>query len=201
MTTEALQYVVEEDLADQEEASIEQAVVDTWLVLENEGERLFLEAGDGVVVLADTENNSKTQIRAFDAELRPLLEHIVWEGLEILRGKISEERRVRENMEAAANKAVLDKAVAEAVEETKKKLPFLYLVQGQSGYIVVDTTWNRTLNYNRDKGVLLEAGRSNPVTFFETFLAAQAAIQDTQAYGGGNYAWSKNRYIAVPINK
>lgn len=182
MATEALQFVPDENTAQQND-SIEQSVVDDWLVIDNKGERLCFVGGDGMLVLADTEYHSKQQIREFDAELRPLLESMMHEGLERLRQKISEE-------EATEAAAMPNKAVEEAVTK----------ITAQRGYVVVDKTWDRALFYSKDSKCLWEANATKPVTFFTTPEEALDAIRNTKNYGDGQYAWSTNDYVVLRIN-
>lgn len=163
-----------------EYSTIEEQAVDEWLYLEGDGDNLTIATGDGTLILADTEEYSKRSIRDFEEQLRNTLEQMVGRGLQLLRAEIRKER-------------------AAEVEKKDKDLVSLYLPQ--SGYIVVDTSWDRVMNYSTEgKNVLFEAGPNHPVTFFNTTEEAEAAIKNTRRYLGGIFAWSSNVYIVLPIN-
>jgi hypothetical protein len=53
---------------------MEEDVVDDFLTLEGDGEKLVLEAGDQQLVLADSEFHSKRDIREFADDVRNVLE-------------------------------------------------------------------------------------------------------------------------------
>lgn len=81
---------------EREELTLEEDVVDDFLTLENDGEKLVLEAGDEQLVLADSEFHSKRDIREFEVNVRNVLESLAYTVADRLRTQFSILRRERE---------------------------------------------------------------------------------------------------------
>jgi hypothetical protein len=161
-----------EEEAEPEDRTLQGDVVDDWV--EVTPDTVSLRIGELLMPIASTEELSKRSLRDFAQRFRETLEEMVHEGLERLRGKISEERQ-REQ------------------EETAPHSQF-----DAEGYIVVDTTWKRSLHYSRQSW-LGNASPSFPVTIFRTEKEASDAITNTKSFNESKYAWSSNDYIVLPF--
>jgi hypothetical protein len=156
--------------------TIEEGVVNDWLEMEDDGDRLQL---DGIL-LADTEDYSKREIRDLEEALRNSMEAMVNEGLNRLRREIAKEDDPK-NWEGTM---------------IPRYLPPLK-------YVVVDFSpgWERILHFSA-AGWLCQAITSlgaGGVTLFNTMEEAYAAIESTRAHKGGIYAWSKNDFRVLPF--
>lgn len=86
----------------------------------------------------------------------------------------------------------------EEKQDLAAKLDTLSLTEG---YMVVDTTWRRSLTF-LNKAWLGTSSSETPITVFNTVKEAREAIQKTIAHSGGNkYAWQKNNYSIIGVHK
>jgi hypothetical protein len=157
--------------------TIEEGVVNDWLEMEDDGDRLQL---DGIL-LADTEDYSKREIRDLEEALRNSMEAMVNEGLNRLRREIAKEDDPK-NWEGTT---------------IPRDLP------APLKYVVVDFTpgRERILHFSAE-GWLSQATTSTMsagVTLFNTTKEAQLAIESTRAHKGGCFAWSQNDFRILPF--
>lgn len=75
--------------------TLEAEVVDDYLELHNNGEEVRLSEGDDYISLASNEYMSKQDVRMQFERIQTVLESMVHEGLERLRGEIAEEHRAK----------------------------------------------------------------------------------------------------------
>lgn len=207
------------DPEEPEELTTEEDVVDDFLTLENDGERLVLEAGDQQLVLADSEFHSKQSVREFETNVRDVLVNMAYTVSSRLRTEINIELKpelataqsdkVMLSMEKLVNsmlksniddlKQLLEKAKAEKREVIylNPEVPFAGI--RQSGWSVVDVTWKRG-PLHLSKGYLATAAENFAPTVFATEKDALKAIADTHTFDEGIYAWSDNEYVAVEVH-
>lgn len=70
----------------------------------------------------------------------------------------------------------------------------------ETGWVVVDTTWQRgPLNLSKDGWLATSKMGYDDPTVFLTREDAEKAIADTHSFMGGGYAWSHNKYVAVEV--
>lgn len=186
----------------EETLTLEEDVVADYLTLEDEGGSLLLEAGDEQIILADTENHSKRDIRAFEEKVRTSLEALAYEATNRLRTKISEERRQEIEPVALTKAKEKIKHLEKVISEDKRVVIYLRPEKPplDTGWVVVDTTWKRgPLHLCPKASRLSSASEDYPPTVFATERDANLAIEDTKRYDGGIYAWSNNNFVAVEV--
>jgi hypothetical protein len=120
---------------EQEELTMEEDVVDDFLTLENDGERLVLEAGDEQLVLADSEFHSKRDIRDFESNVRNVLETMAYTVADRLRSKFSELRQEEKSKNykllaflREVYKKIADRQIEKIKQVEKYKFDFLRTV-------------------------------------------------------------------------
>lgn len=76
--------------------TFEESVVEDYLEVTPEAVALSLDGDENNLVLADSENYSKRDLRVFAETLRNVLEAMVYDGVERLRKLIGEEQKTRD---------------------------------------------------------------------------------------------------------
>lgn len=209
------------DPEEPEELTLEENVVDDYLTLDNDGERLVLETDtDQKLVLANSEFHSKQNIRDFEVNVRDALVDMAYTISSRIRAKIHTELKperaaahsdkVMLSMEKMVNN-ILKSTITRLQQEIEKvkaeKREVIYLLPEapfagirQSGWGVVDVTWKRgPLHLSKD-GWLSTASENYGPTVFATEQGALKAIADTHAFNEGVYGWSNNEYVAVELH-
>jgi hypothetical protein len=158
------------DEEEKEPLTLEEDVVDDYLTLENNGERLVLDSGDQQLVIADSEFHSKLDIREFAKDVRSVLESLVYTYADKLKSKISDELK-SSKPESQSGWVVVD--------TTWKRGP---------------------LHFSKDRYLVTanSISKDHSPTVFASEQHAQAAIESTCRYQI-KYPWTYNNYVAVQV--
>jgi hypothetical protein len=186
---------------EQEKLTMEEDVVDDYLTLENNGERLVFDLGNQQLVLADSEFHSKRDVREFADDVRNVLESLAYTVSNKVRYQRSEEY-TKLVQELKVEKLVSNwyKLLSEKLQRNVTGLETALADAHKTGWVVVDTTWKRGPLHLTSSGWLATADSLAPYTVFNSEEEALKAVASTRSYSGGTYAWSKNEYVAVELS-